>query len=236
VGLLSGVAQFLGSYFQSGLKLLIASVAIVVAGLALTFGLMRGWHAGRRKVALSINVKVLVVLVLLFLGGLGGAIGRGVGILARPSPTTSPSITTSATPTITASQSPSPSPSASPTVPPPPPPIKPKVVAVACGGPRSATRGEQFDLTYVLNASRSISVGFGAGFYDNAGNDRSNGDGDIDEKSIPEGISTVNRTFTVPANIPAGSYELTGEIWPANKIGGNTDTLAESTCATVKVS
>src|SRR4051812_17464442 len=63
VGLLSGVAQFLGSYFHSGLKLLVASVAVVVGGLALTFIVMRGWRAGQRKVELSINIIVLVVLV-----------------------------------------------------------------------------------------------------------------------------------------------------------------------------
>ena len=89
VGLLSGVAQFLASYVQSGIELLGISAAVVMAGLALTLGLMRGWRAGHRKFTLSINLMAAAAVVLILVGGIGGAIGRGVGVWARPSPSDS---------------------------------------------------------------------------------------------------------------------------------------------------
>jgi hypothetical protein len=89
VGVLSGVAQFLASYVKSGLMLLGLSAGVVVIGLVLTIAAMRGWHASKRKLALSLNVIVLAAVILVVLGGIGGVIGRSVGVWARPSPSNS---------------------------------------------------------------------------------------------------------------------------------------------------
>jgi hypothetical protein len=179
VGLLSGVAQFLGSYFQSGLKLLAASVTVVVCGLALTFVAMRGWRAGKRKVALSINIIVLVVLVLLFLGVLGGAVGRSIGILARPSPITSlsPTIIPSSTTVPSATSTPgkfsyviSASPAGPNTV---------RVVTTASGQPVPG-------LTYWF----ILQVNYGTGYVEYYPRRKMTGESESFEVTIPAGADT----------------------------------------------
>jgi hypothetical protein len=87
VGVLSGVAQFLASYAHSGLQLLGYSAAVVVAGLMIIFAAMRGWRAGDRNLSLRLNLTVLAAVILIVLGGVGGVIGRSLGVWAKPTPT-----------------------------------------------------------------------------------------------------------------------------------------------------
>jgi hypothetical protein len=86
-------------------------------------------------------------------------------------------------------------------------------------------------ITYHINANESFQAGLGAGVYDNAGHDHSTGYGDIDDVTLPKGLTSISRPVLLPQNLPAGYYEITGEIWPANEIGQNGfNTYADPTC------
>jgi hypothetical protein len=86
-------------------------------------------------------------------------------------------------------------------------------------------------ITYHINANESFQAGLGAGLYDNAGHDHSTGYGDIDDLTVPKGLTSASRPVLLPQNLPAGYYEITGEIWPANEIGQNgINTYADPTC------
>jgi hypothetical protein len=87
-------------------------------------------------------------------------------------------------------------------------------------------------LTYHVNSPVTRQVGLGAGLYDEPGNDHSNGDGDVSDTTLQQGLSSQSRPVTIPANLPAGKYELDAEIWPANEIGqNNVNTLTDAPCA-----
>lgn len=86
-------------------------------------------------------------------------------------------------------------------------------------------------ITYHINDNESFQAGLGAGLYDNAGHDHSTGYGDIDDLTLPKGLTSASRPVLLPQNLPAGYYEVTGEIWPANEIGQNgIGTYADPTC------
>jgi hypothetical protein len=76
-------------------------------------------------------------------------------------------------------------------------------------------------LTYHIGAPSTRQVGLGAGLYDEQGTDRSNGDGDVSDVTLQQGQSSPSRPVAIPANLPAGKYELDAEIWPPNEIGKN---------------
>jgi hypothetical protein len=77
-----------------------------------------------------------------------------------------------------------------------------------------------------------MQVGLSAGLYDEEGNDRSNGDGDISSYTLEEGNSNPSRPVTIPRHLPAGRYEIDAEIWPANEIGQNgINDLTDARCA-----
>jgi hypothetical protein len=56
-----------------------------------------------------------------------------------------------------------------------------------------------------------------------------------DAKQLNPGSNNpVSRPFLIPPGVPAGTYELNAELWPANKIGDDgVETLAEAPCAAV---
>jgi len=63
-----------------------------------------------------------------------------------------------------------------------------------------------------------------------------NGDGDRDHFWLHAGQNTVRRPFTVPADLPVGTYEIAAELWPAGKIGGNgVETLTDNPCRTIDI-
>ncbi|HTX84189.1 MAG TPA: hypothetical protein VME44_18545 [Streptosporangiaceae bacterium] len=86
-------------------------------------------------------------------------------------------------------------------------------------------------ITYHINANESFQAGLGAGLYDNAGHDHSTGYGDLSDLPLPKGPISASRPVLLPPKLPAGYYEITGEIWPANEIGQNgVNTYADPTC------
>jgi hypothetical protein len=97
-------------------------------------------------------------------------------------------------------------------------------------------RGQQVVLTLTIESPKAMSVGVGAGFYDQDSNDQSTGFGDIDSHQLAAGSNVVSRQFLVPVSVPAGAYELDAELWPPNEVGHDgVDTLAETACATVRL-
>jgi hypothetical protein len=51
------------------------------------------------------------------------------------------------------------------------------------------------------------------------------------------GARSLSRQFTLPSDLPTGTYELTAEVWPANMVGKDgVETLADSTCEYVSIS
>ncbi|MGH3837739.1 MAG: hypothetical protein ACRDSF_18855 [Pseudonocardiaceae bacterium] len=91
-------------------------------------------------------------------------------------------------------------------------------------------------MTYNIDTTAAVDVGLGAGLYDEHGNDHSPGTGDVDNLPVATGFKRVTRPFIVPADLKPGSYELTAEVWPANKIGSpGVETLADSPCALVTI-
>lgn len=92
-------------------------------------------------------------------------------------------------------------------------------------------------LTYHINSPVARQVGLGAGLYDNRGRDHSNGDGDIDDITVPKGRSSLSRPVVIPANLPASTYELDAEIWPPDEVGKNgVNDLTDASCTFFHVS
>jgi hypothetical protein len=91
--------------------------------------------------------------------------------------------------------------------------------------------GAIVQITYHINANESFPAGLGAGVYDNAGNDHSTGYGDQPDLMISKGQTSISRPVLLSPKLPAGYYEITGEIWPPNEIGTNgKNTIADRTC------
>lgn len=109
-------------------------------------------------------------------------------------------------------------------------------ISVTCEAPPRIRPGELIGLTYSIDATAAVDVGLGAGLYDEQGTDHSTGTGDVDNLPVAAGFKRVSRPFKVPADLKPGSYELTAEVWPANKIGDEgVETLADSHCALVTI-
>ncbi|MFJ9828528.1 hypothetical protein ACIRSU_29775 [Streptomyces sp. NPDC101160] len=99
--------------------------------------------------------------------------------------------------------------------------------------PQNVQRGQTIELTYEIYAPTSVHVGLGAGLYDNAGNDHTNGAGDRDDISLTAGRQNVmTRKMEIPRDLTAGRYEIAAEVWPAHHIGSG-ETLADHSCTTV---
>jgi hypothetical protein len=62
----------------------------------------------------------------------------------------------------------------------------------------------------------------------------STGTGDLDVFDLSAGNTIKDRSVPIPANLPAGTYELAAEIWPSNKIGVAND-LTDATCSSLGV-
>jgi hypothetical protein len=136
------------------------------------------------------------------------AIGGGPTVRAS----FSPSISTTPTPTLT--------------------PIPTAVIRVKCSISQQLRPGITVQLTYDIESSHGLTVGLGAGLYDNVGTDHSTGYGDLDSVPLAIGKNTETRPVLIPGSLPPGRYELDAEIWPQNKVGTNgANTLAEATCA-----
>lgn len=95
-----------------------------------------------------------------------------------------------------------------------------------------AERGQKIKLTYEIYAPTPVHAGLGAGLYDNAGNDHTNGTGDRDDVPLTVGRQNVTRQIEIPRDLTGGRYEITAEVWPANRIGSGA-TLADDSCTTV---
>ena len=213
-------------------------VLIGVVGLALValgiYGILRNkFEAPATGGALgaSINVPVSTLLVILGLGGLGYA-----GYLATTGSTKAPVAAPSESPDTPAS---SPTPTSSPTTPLSASPVSTgspsrteSPITLSCSlSQGQLAPGMTVQLTYHVHSLTTRQVGLGAGLYDDQGNDHSNGDGDVDNTTLPQGQSSPSRPVVIPANLPAGKYEITAEIWPANEIGqDNVNDIIDTTC------
>lgn len=112
----------------------------------------------------------------------------------------------------------------------------PKHVTVECDAPPRILPGKLATLAYDIKTQAAVDVGLGAGLYDEDGVDHSRGTGDRDSVGLQRGNNRVTRPFMVPADLPAGTYELNAEIWPANLIGDDgVETLADSPCGFVTI-
>jgi len=108
-------------------------------------------------------------------------------------------------------------------------------VMVECKAPTQMRPGQTVTLTYEIVADKSMRVGLGAGFRDEAGQDQSTGTGDVDDLMVSAGRTTRTRIFPIPTGLAPGIYELTAEIWRPNQIGRG-ETLAEGLCGFMTVS
>jgi hypothetical protein len=105
---------------------------------------------------------------------------------------------------------------------------------VSCGAPAVIHPGHRITLSYQVTSGAAGSVGLGAGLYDDDGSDDS-GDADATPVSaVTAGTTVLTRSFSVPADLRPGRYELTAEIWPPTAIDED-DPLAEATCAVLTV-
>lgn len=96
--------------------------------------------------------------------------------------------------------------------------------------------GMTVTLTYTIQSRQPMQVGLGAGIYDYQRNDSSTGTGDIDSFQLVQGDNTKTRIVPIPKDLPSGTYELTAEVWPPNKVGADgAETLADTPCATFSV-
>ncbi|MGH3814638.1 MAG: hypothetical protein ACRDUV_19690 [Pseudonocardiaceae bacterium] len=107
---------------------------------------------------------------------------------------------------------------------------------VNCEAPPRIQPGELIGLIYNIDSPAAVDVGLGAALYDEQGTDHSTGTGDVDTLQLPAGSQRVTRQFMVPTGLAPGFYELTAELWPANKIGTEgVETLAEGRCAILTI-
>lgn len=112
----------------------------------------------------------------------------------------------------------------------------PMRLVVNCEVPPRIRPGELIGLIYNIDAPVAVDVGLGAALYDEQGTDHSTGTGDVDALQLPAGSQRLTRQFIVPTGLQPGFYELTAEVWPANKIGSeDVETLAAGPCAIVTI-
>lgn len=117
-------------------------------------------------------------------------------------------------------------------------PVKPLAkdeVTVDCRlQPARPRPGQVAILTYAIEAVRDGTVALGAGVYDEAGEDQSEGTGDQDRYVARHGRHLVSRPMVVPAGLRAGRFEIVAELWPPDDIGQG-DSIAEANCAVITV-
>jgi hypothetical protein len=96
--------------------------------------------------------------------------------------------------------------------------------------------GEEVWMVYEITvAGQPGRVGLGAGFYDEQRADHSNGDHDVDSKVVPTGTSTHRRLVVIPDDVPLDTtYELSAEVWTADKIGEG-EALDDDSCGEIDV-
>ena len=116
-------------------------------------------------------------------------------------------------------------------------PEAPAPITLACSLNSAHPRpGMTVTLTYAIQSKQPMQVGLGAGIYDDQRNDSSTGTGDIDSIQLVQGDNTKTRIVPIPKDLPSGTYELTAEVWPPNKIGADgAEILADTPCATFSV-
>jgi hypothetical protein len=108
-------------------------------------------------------------------------------------------------------------------------PVRVSLICTLSKPPRS---GAIIILTYHMSLQTAGVVGLSAGIYSKSGNDYSTGYGDISGIQLLKGLVTESRPLLIPPNLPAGTYEIDAEIWPANEVGENgVNTIADTTCA-----
>jgi hypothetical protein len=150
-----------------------------------------------------------------------------VVVLYRSLQTEPPDVSPASTPPTTRTTPPTPSPTT---------PPAPTLQLVCALEPASPKPGQQATVTYTITSNTTRNVGLGAGIYDDEGDDSSTGTGDIDSFPVEVGKQTTTRILPVPRSLKPGTYEITAELWPPNAIGADgTDTLVDSTCATITV-
>lgn len=163
----------------------------------------------------------------------GGLIVWGLQSAFQGGSTSEPSVTPASPASIA-------KPSASESAVPSPEPLKNgEILSTLCStDTRRISRGLAFDVTYRVKATRSGTVGLGAGVYDGAGHDYARGDGDVSQHVLPAGDAIITRSVVVADNAPMGRYEVVAELWPTDKIGQEgVEVLlrGEATCGTVTV-
>jgi hypothetical protein len=133
-------------------------------------------------------------------------------------------------PSLTSRSSPSSTPSSSST---PSPPVF-KIVAFSCTTPALVRRNQTVTVTYHIQVTGEADVGVGAGIFDAAGHDFSDGSGDQDSVQLYAGALDQPRRVHIPADLAPGTYKLTIELWPANSIGVG-EFLKEASCGSITV-
>jgi hypothetical protein len=111
-----------------------------------------------------------------------------------------------------------------------------EVLDLRCEFPALPVRGEPFPIGILLEMSAAAEVGFGARLMDVAGDDVATGFGDVARQRVDAGVRQYSREFLIPADAPAGSYEIVAGIWPADQIDApGVDPLAEQSCGSAVI-
>lgn len=121
-------------------------------------------------------------------------------------------------------------------------PVKPlkkgEVRVVRCTTSPAPRPGAAVTIIATIEADRPGTIGISAGTYLKGGDDTDYGAND-DSADDPNhrlnvGAQDVRLAYNVPGSLKTGTYEISGQLWPTDDIGGDND-LTARTCATMPV-
>jgi hypothetical protein len=123
-----------------------------------------------------------------------------------------------------------------------PTPVKPlkkgEVRVVHCTTSPAPRPGGTVTIIATIEADKAGTIGISAGTYLRGGDDTDYGanDDSADDPNhrLNPGAQDVRLTYNVPGGLKAGTYEISGQLWPTDDIGGDND-LTARTCATMPV-
>jgi hypothetical protein len=110
--------------------------------------------------------------------------------------------------------------------------------------PKTPRPGTIATLTYAITSDREVTVGLGVDIsrdVDEKGisddNSYATDVGDVDSYQIHVGENPPkSRPVEIPAHLPPGDYTVTGEVWPADKIGDDdVEAYDDADCAAFTV-